>query len=205
MSGPWMAWPVSLMSSTSADDDNAVAAEKLTLAQDEIAHVAHALAVHKDGIGGDTLSSSRMASGDWGSGSPSSRMNVRSGRDAPITGQVAVLDQVAVLAVDRHERSLGRTASSMVRSSSRRPWPETCTGRVPSWHTSAPMRYICVDQPIDGPRIAGNDAGGHDHRVALHDGKLAVLAGCDAGKRGQGLTLRSGGDDHHALGGNARG
>ena len=35
------------------NDDNAVAAEKLTLAQNEIAHIAHALAVHKNGIGGD--------------------------------------------------------------------------------------------------------------------------------------------------------
>ena len=36
------------------NDDNAVAAEKLTLAQNEIAHIAHALAVHKNGIGGES-------------------------------------------------------------------------------------------------------------------------------------------------------
>ncbi len=37
------------------NDDNAVAAEKLTLTQNEIAHIAHALAVHKNGISGDLL------------------------------------------------------------------------------------------------------------------------------------------------------
>ena len=65
-----------------------------------------------------------------------------------------------------------------------------------------PHAVHLVDQPVDGARIARNDAGRHDHRVAFHDGKLTVLAGRNAGKRGQGLSLRTCGDDHHALRGN---
>ena len=79
MSGPWMTSPVS-SSSTQYNDDNAVAAEKLTLAQNEIAHIAHAPCrpTRMESAGIFSLKPNGIRQ-QGQAGSPSSRMNVRSG------------------------------------------------------------------------------------------------------------------------------
>ena len=114
--------------------------------------------------------------------------------DAHGPGQVAVLDEVAHLAVDGDEIAgpgevqqefqllLGGVARGVD------------VGHLLVDHLGAQAVEV-VDHRGDGPFVAGDEPGGEDHQVAGTDLDLLVGLQGHAGQGAQGLALAAGGDD----------
>ena len=124
---------------------------------------------------------------------------------------VAVLDDerlrhLAVAARARHARSggaprhapgsaiCGRTIWYMRTSSSRAGWPETWTKWSSLGHDLDAEPHQRVLQPADRLLVAGDDARGEDHGVAVLEHDVRVVVAGDAGQRGARLALAAGAD-----------
>ena len=91
----------------------------------------------------------------------------------------------------------GRTSPSIVRSSSAWPWPETCTGAISWWSTSAPERASwliasCTRSSFPGTGLA--------EMITVSprldpDGRVVVVG--DPHERRERLALAAGAEDQH--------
>ncbi|MNK59669.1 hypothetical protein D3C87_787870 [compost metagenome] len=132
------------------------------------------------------------------------------GVDADRLGQLGVADQVALLAVNRHEElrlgqgqhdphlfAAGVAGDVLGRAGSGR-----ARGLVD--HVRAVLEEG-IDHARDGPLIAGDGNGREDHRISRHHVDVLVLVVGDPGEAAGGFALRAGRDDDDLIMGKLRG
>ena len=131
--------PPSEMATRRDDDQHAVLGEPSPVAERDVLDVADAEPVDEGDAGGDPVD-------DADARAASARRRSRSRRSrSPAAGMPASRPSFACAASIRYSpwigmSAFGRTSDSSVRSSSEQAWPETCTGAISSWSTSAPRR-----------------------------------------------------------------
>src|SRR4030095_4648375 len=175
--------------------------QDLAIAQYDGADVTDPLAVDQDAAGGEPVEHARAALADLHRGAVLDQEDPLR-RNAYALGQARVAEEVAVLAVHRHEVPRPSEAQHQLEILLAGVPGDVDEGVVLVEDLGA-AAVERVDHTAHGALVAGNDAGRDDDQVAPRDPHVLVLAGRHQAQRGVRLALapRRGG---HLLGGRAR-
>ena len=176
------------------DGNHAVLGQDLAVAQHHGADVADPLAVDQDAPGRKPLEPPSRARADLDAGAVLDEKDPFR-RDPHALGQPRVPEQVAILAVHRHEVSRPGEAQHQLEILLAGVTGDVDEGVVLVEDLGA-ATVERVDHAADGALVAGDDTGRDDDQVARGDLHVLVLAGRHQGQRGVRLALAAGGEDH---------